>query len=73
MYAIRIDQIDNQSCASNLDIPSSIAAEVMAVITAIEIAWVRDWKHIWLEVDSSLVLDYNALLHLCLGNFVFVG
>ena len=44
--------------ASNLDIPSSIAAEVMAVITAIEIAWVRDWKHIWLEVDSSLVLDY---------------
>ncbi|XP_024156133.1 uncharacterized protein LOC112164125 [Rosa chinensis] len=44
--------------ASNLEIPSSIAAEIMAVIKAIELAWVRDWKHIWLEVDSSLVLDY---------------
>ncbi|KAL6202102.1 hypothetical protein ACLB2K_025813 [Fragaria x ananassa] len=44
--------------ASNLEIPSSISAEIMAVIKAIELAWVRDWKHIWLEVDSSLVLDY---------------
>ncbi|KAL6126962.1 hypothetical protein ACLB2K_075007 [Fragaria x ananassa] len=44
--------------SSNIDIPSSVAAEVMAVIVAIELAWVRDWKHIWLEVDSSLVLDY---------------
>ncbi|KAK9949954.1 hypothetical protein M0R45_005462 [Rubus argutus] len=44
--------------ASNLDVPSSVAAEVMAVIKAIELAWVRDWKHIWLEVDSSLVLDF---------------
>ncbi|KAL6183198.1 hypothetical protein ACLB2K_044609 [Fragaria x ananassa] len=44
--------------ASNLEIPSSISAEIMDVIKAIELAWVRDWKHIWLEVDSSLVLDY---------------
>ncbi|KAL6190693.1 hypothetical protein ACLB2K_037087 [Fragaria x ananassa] len=44
--------------SSNIDIPSSVAAEVMAVIVAIELAWVRDWKHIWLEVDSSLVLNY---------------
>ncbi|XP_004297973.1 PREDICTED: putative ribonuclease H protein At1g65750-like [Fragaria vesca subsp. vesca] len=44
--------------SSNIDIPSSVAAEVMAIIVAIELAWVRDWKHIWLEVDSSLVLDY---------------
>ena len=44
--------------ASNLDIPSSVAAEVMAVIKAIELAWVRDWKHIWLEVDSSQILDF---------------
>ena len=44
--------------ASNIDIPSSVAAEVMAVITAIELAWVRDWKHVWLEIDSSTVLDY---------------
>ena len=25
------------------------------VIKAIEIAWICDWKHIWLKVDSSLV------------------
>ena len=46
---------------SSLDIPSSpssVAAEVMAVIKAIEIAWVRDWKFVWLEVDSSLVLVF---------------
>ncbi|KAL6133340.1 hypothetical protein ACLB2K_065577 [Fragaria x ananassa] len=44
--------------SSNIDILSSVAADVMAIIVAIELAWVRDWKHIWLEVDSSLVLDY---------------
>ena len=44
--------------ASNLDIPCSVDAEVMAVIQAIELAWVRDWKHIWLEVDSTLVLNF---------------
>ncbi|KAL6179287.1 hypothetical protein ACLB2K_050803 [Fragaria x ananassa] len=44
--------------SSNIDILSSVAAKVMAVIVAIELAWVRDWKHIWLEIDSSLVLDY---------------
>ncbi|KAL6222077.1 hypothetical protein ACLB2K_005469 [Fragaria x ananassa] len=44
--------------SSNIDIPSSVAAEVMTIIVAIEFAWVRDWKYIWLEVDSSLVLDY---------------
>ncbi|XP_062028531.1 uncharacterized protein LOC133744441 [Rosa rugosa] len=44
--------------ASNLDIPSSVDAEVMAVIQAIELAWVREWKHIWLEVDSTLVLNF---------------
>lgn len=44
--------------SSNLDIPSSIAAEVMAVIKAIQLAWLRDWKHIWLEVDSKVVLSY---------------
>ncbi|PRQ28207.1 putative ribonuclease H-like domain, acyl-CoA desaturase [Rosa chinensis] len=44
--------------SSSLDIPSSITAEVMAVIKAIELAWVRDWKHIWLEVDSSLILNF---------------
>ena len=56
--------------ASNLDIPSSIAVEVMAVITAIEIVWVRDWKHIWLEVGSSLVLDYITCASVTLHSLV---
>lgn len=50
--------------SSSLDIPSSIAAEVMAVIKAIELAWIRDWKHIWLEVDSSLVLNFLISPHM---------
>lgn len=37
---------------SHLDIPSSVAAEVMAVIKAIELSWVRDWKHVWLVLDD---------------------
>ncbi|KAL6209952.1 hypothetical protein ACLB2K_020891 [Fragaria x ananassa] len=44
--------------SSNLDIPSSVAAEVMVVIKAIELASEREWKHIWLEVDSELVLSF---------------
>ncbi|KAL6191890.1 hypothetical protein ACLB2K_038279 [Fragaria x ananassa] len=43
---------------SNLDIPSSVAAEVMTVIKAIELARVREWKHIWLEVDPELILSF---------------
>ena len=35
----------------------------MAVIKAIELAWVRDWKHVWLEVDSSLVLIFLRSPH----------
>lgn len=41
-----------------LNTRSSFAAEVMAVSKAIELVWVRDWQHIWLEVDSSLTLDF---------------
>ncbi|PRQ57777.1 putative ribonuclease H-like domain-containing protein [Rosa chinensis] len=50
--------------SSTLDIPSSVAAEVMAVIKAIELAWVRDWKYVWLEVDSSLILIFLRFPHL---------
>ena len=39
---------------SNLDISSSVAVEVIAVIKAIELAFVHDWKHVWLEVDYTL-------------------
>ncbi|KAM5549742.1 hypothetical protein ABKV19_000918 [Rosa sericea] len=50
--------------ASNLAIPSSVDAEIMAVIQAIELAWVREWKHIWLEVDSAMVLNFLRAPHL---------
>ncbi|PRQ16504.1 putative ribonuclease H-like domain-containing protein [Rosa chinensis] len=36
----------------------------MAVIKAIELAWVWDWKHVWLEVDSSLVLTFLRSPHM---------
>ncbi|CAB4302327.1 unnamed protein product [Prunus armeniaca] len=42
--------------ASNQDKSSSTAAEVLAFLEAIRVAWVRDWKHVWLETDSSLVV-----------------
>lgn len=57
--------------SSHLEMPSSVDAEVMAVIKAIQLAWVRDWNHIWLEVDSSRLLDFlhfewhNCLYPLC--------
>ncbi|PRQ22702.1 putative ribonuclease H-like domain-containing protein [Rosa chinensis] len=35
---------------------SSIDAEILAVIEAIEIAWVRNWHHLWLETDSTYVV-----------------
>ncbi|CAL9010028.1 unnamed protein product [Prunus brigantina] len=44
--------------ASNQDQPSSTAAEVLAFLEAIRVAWVRDWKHLWLETDSSLVVQF---------------
>ncbi|KAL6187555.1 hypothetical protein ACLB2K_038953 [Fragaria x ananassa] len=49
---------------SNFNMVSSVAAEVMAVIKAIELAWMRDWKHVWLEVDSSLVINFLRSPHL---------
>ncbi|XP_004301067.1 PREDICTED: uncharacterized protein LOC101309260 [Fragaria vesca subsp. vesca] len=49
--------------ACNLDIPCS-DAEVMAVIKAIDLAWVREWRHIWLEVDSAIVLNFIHSPHL---------
>lgn len=42
----------------NLEMPSSVAEEVMAVIKVIQLVWVRDWNHIWLEVNSSCILDF---------------
>lgn len=35
---------------------STFYAEMLAVICGIEIAWNREWRIIWLEVDSKAVL-----------------
>ncbi|KAL6139294.1 hypothetical protein ACLB2K_064571 [Fragaria x ananassa] len=45
--------------SSNIDIPSSVAAEVMTVIVAIELVWVRDWKHIWGPDKNSEKIEMN--------------
>jgi ribonuclease HI len=42
--------------ASRSYFASSIAAEILAVIEAIRIAWVRDWHNVWLETDSAFVV-----------------
>ncbi|PRQ38043.1 putative ribonuclease H-like domain, reverse transcriptase zinc-binding domain-containing protein [Rosa chinensis] len=44
--------------AARAEVPSAIDAEILAVIEAIQVAWVRRWTHIWLETDSTLVLTY---------------
>jgi ribonuclease HI len=42
--------------ALGLGIASSLVAEIMGVILAIECAFDRNWNHLWLECDSSLVV-----------------
>ncbi|XP_062005969.1 uncharacterized protein LOC133723163 [Rosa rugosa] len=44
--------------AARAEVPSAIDAEILAVIEAIQVAWVRRWTHIWLETDSTLVITY---------------
>ncbi|XP_024172314.1 uncharacterized protein LOC112178392 [Rosa chinensis] len=44
--------------AKNVEALSAIDAEVLAVIEALRIAWVKRWAHIWLETDSMLVVQY---------------
>lgn len=43
---------------SNIEFASSVAAEILAFIEANRVAWVQDWKHIWVETNSFLVLHY---------------
>jgi ribonuclease HI len=42
--------------AENIGITNSLVAEIMGAILAIECAFSRNWKHLWLECDSSLVI-----------------
>ncbi|XP_062027735.1 uncharacterized protein LOC133743716 [Rosa rugosa] len=44
--------------AKKVETLSAIDAEVLAVIEALRIAWVKSWTHIWLETDSMLVVHY---------------
>lgn len=45
-------------------VPSAIDAEVLAVLEALQVAWVHRWTHIWLETDSTLVVLYFKSPHL---------
>lgn len=44
--------------AFKVNVPSAIDVEVLAVIEAVRVAWIRRWTHIWLETDSMLVVHY---------------
>lgn len=37
---------------------SGIEVEILAVIEAIRIAWLKGWVHLWIETDPSLVVHY---------------
>lgn len=37
---------------------NAMEAEVLAVIEAIRVAWLKCWMHLWLETDSSLMVHY---------------
>lgn len=47
-----------------VDVLSKIDIDVLAVIEAIRVAWVRHWTHNWLEMDSMLVVTYFNSPHL---------
>ena len=40
-----------------------MAAEILAFIEAICVAWIRDWKHSWIETNSTLVIHYPYYSH----------
>ncbi|ONI14505.1 hypothetical protein PRUPE_4G283800 [Prunus persica] len=50
--------------SANLDVPSGVHAEVLAVIKAIELAWLHAWHNIWIETDSLLVTKFFRSPHL---------
>lgn len=42
----------------------AIDAEALAVLKALQVAWVHRCTHIWLETDFALVVHYFKSLHL---------
>lgn len=44
--------------SSKVVVCSAIDAEILAVLEALQVAWVRRWTHVWLETDSTLVVHY---------------
>lgn len=50
--------------SSKVDVCSAIDAEILAVLEALQVAWVRRWTHVWLETDSALVVHYFYHPHL---------
>ncbi|CAL2257679.1 unnamed protein product [Prunus armeniaca] len=50
--------------SANLDVPNAVHTEVLAVIKAIELAWLHAWHNIWIETDSLLVTKFFRSPHL---------
>lgn len=44
--------------AFNVEVPSAIDAEILAIMEAIRVALVKRWTHVWIETDSTLVIKY---------------
>jgi ribonuclease HI len=44
--------------ANKVNVTNALEAEVLAVIEAICLAWIKAWKNLWLETDSSMVVHY---------------
>ena len=39
-------------------VTSTIEAELLVVIEAVRVAWLKEWLNLWLETDSLLVIHY---------------
>ncbi|KAK9287181.1 hypothetical protein L1049_015592 [Liquidambar formosana] len=46
-----------------LGVSSSVAAELMAVLKAVDVAWHRGWHFLWIECDSSLIPNFLSNGH----------
>jgi ribonuclease HI len=46
--------------ASRVRVPSALDAEVLAFLEAIGVARSRNWRHLWIETDSAVVVRYFA-------------
>jgi len=57
----------------NLGVQTAFFAEVMVAIIAIETTIDRGWSHLWLEMDSTLLLQAFKTSSLVLGLYIIDG